>query len=590
MTKEMLIAEIKNQIERLEGKDIAPDKITEFVGEFLKKNPNFGIRNLDQIDIGSAFVAYLCTKLDIIDLDIAKCAAEDLSVIAKSLDSDNVDQFISSFFTTFYSNMNMNLDVRNNPDQKEMIDNQLLWVLVSSNIYHLEPEMLYSLFGLFENLIVNRVDDVKERPITEEEKNELLKELTNQDALHIMMGLTFLKLMIHNRAYSKKAATKIDEAIEKYSAEGYNLPQDQVEKIKKKANDKALGRSRTNKPLLDYFYDIVNFYNQKMSYYDSLNRETTKALESYKALITKIATLDETSEIKNVADLVGKVKDASLEQAILQYVYEVNTRLHTALEEEVSTLEQDKIARIRRSFRNYGIKVSDNYIESLDLTEAELSFMLKTLSSFQIKDAPLFLEIIRKTTSPTLEILSDLHERKIIDTNFLINHPIVFIPESTSFRNVLAIVKSFTEASLNPRYLEANPDVLLAPKDTVAKSLSLMAERTLLPSINRTSNLSFLKSTDLEDTVDLATTLGYTDSISSNINLLNYPKKSWQRVAILQALGVKTPEEKLEKTLASTTFFLPDNKLDEYLNAISAQPSLKTEVKPPVQYTKTQNA
>ena len=109
------------------------------------------------------------------------------------------------------------------------------------------------------------------------------------------------------------------------------------------------------------------------------------------------------------------------------------------------------------------------------------------------------------------------------------------------------------------------------------ESIELLKDESLLGSIKKDSDISFLTSSDLEERVNTMMFANCYGSVSDNIDLLNYSSTRWKRVVVMQTIDMPVAKEDLSAFLDRDDFFIPDSKIDSYIPAIPkiTKPSTK---------------
>lgn len=181
------------------------------------------------------------------------------------------------------------------------------------------------------------------------------------------------------------------------------------------------------------------------------------------------------------------------------------------------------------------------------------------------------------SNSTTISLLSSFTEKEIIPSEFYKSHMSIFSTDSNVYSTVLENINTFTTNNINPKYLYSNTSILLVDSIAFKKRIDLLREENLLGSIKKDSDISFFAHEELAERLALIGKSKYMSDVSENISLLNASNVKWKRAIVMESIDMPVSKEDLPAFLDRDDFFIPDSKIDSYIQTLPeiSKPSTK---------------
>lgn len=313
---------------------------------------------------------------------------------------------------------------------------------------------------------------------------------------------------------------------------------------------------------------------QILSYYRFLaaskiknNKLCAKKQAKYKKYLEILKRMPDDKIFLDISTVVSDIADETLQKEILIFIYNHNLKIKESLETNVKKLGEDPILANRLLFEKYGINPTKEAEQVLIyMPEAALEIRLKTLKEMGITDSSTILKIIKTSDLNTMINMKRLHSKRILTKDFITHHTEIFDDKTEEYKILMSNINLFIRYGAPFIALEKNQDILLKDSKQLEEGLQTMREYNLISSIKRGTDLSFLTFDNLSEEIDKALELGYGKNISSNLSLLKYGSKTWDRVRLAQSIGEEiTSNSQLVKILEDYAFLVPDEKLSEYI-------------------------
>ena len=191
---------------------------------------------------------------------------------------------------------------------------------------------------------------------------------------------------------------------------------------------------------------------------------------------------------------------------------------------------------------------------------------LQRAKSLGIKGNIALSYFVKYGSSETYNRFNSLLKRGVIGLDFIENNPTIINCSSSVGTNFLTNAGIFSRYKINHTQVE-DMNVLLEDNQVVANSVDFLERNSLQTKLNKTNNLNFLGSSELEQRYSEIVDLGFGSLLNDELSLLNYDTTKWQRVRLCRELGLSfSSKEDVLKVLNDTEFFVQDKEIPSYLD------------------------
>ena len=324
------------------------------------------------------------------------------------------------------------------------------------------------------------------------------------------------------------------------------------------------------KPILRNFEVIKERIKYLKSLENKRKRDAERGISEYEKLRNKLLEQDSTGLILHHHELTSRIPNEKIKLEVLKYIYMSNLKYYKELEEKYRYLSENSITKYQSLLNKYNISIDMYDINSVMRNSIEdVEEMLKMVLSFGIQDKTQIVNILQVSSKAYLDKIAFVFKSGYFGKEFLVSHPVVL--ENQSFYDTFTQNKeSLEEKRLNPFLLAKDEVVWLSNPEILKENLDVLQHYQLLDNMSKATKYQFLESEQLETTIDTILELGYESLLEKNIDLLNYDINQWMRIYILKELNM-VPEDMdtLIKVLSQEQFFVPDEKMHEYISNVS---------------------
>ena len=341
-------------------------------------------------------------------------------------------------------------------------------------------------------------------------------------------------------------------------------------KVKRKVQDKWVSEMVRDDykiaNLLKPINDARNEYHHLDQEQRNRKRNLSKTKVVYESLETNLYKAIQSGEVRNVETLLKKVPSDEIRIAILKLVYTHNQEIYKNLSEEYKILAANDASHYRVLLAKYGISPEDYEVGTvMENSIEDLENILKLLTKLSITNPTEILSIIQNTNLETITNIQGLTERGIITSQLLVEHQSILNPNSKEYEDFMRNLSLINKKKLNPHHFTTTEDVLITNHEVLTNSLSTLEDYDLLSNIKSKMNLTFLKNTDLKESIDLLLELGYESNLEECLDLLNY-KDKFDRLKVVKELNIPIGStQELIGILTTDKFYVPDKDISKYV-------------------------
>lgn len=578
MTREALIKIALKNIEDLENQEEPVDEKQEFLKDFLDSSSSMTLRCLASIDPTDALLAVFATIPSLCYEDVMDCLEGLRPILSNpSVNTVQVSRIISEVYHITHDFDLNDEKIKSRIDEEQ--SSKKAKVLVVENNGPIAKKINKKVRKALKE--INLDDNVD----LDEVRESLIYYIVMLDSLYykpIELELAYdairyaLILKQANQLYNdlETAGQEVEEEfygfslLLRQSRSFKDMYDKKVEKEYERTSTKVLGPAledarKIREKILRYFEYEESKYNQK-------KKNKTKKIQGYRRFIEEISKLDLTKEITNYERIISNQLDKEFTVTFLSFVKRHNEKTHFGIKSEYDRLFSPEHKSYYQTLEEYHLPHDPNVVSVLmdKYTSSELKETLSKLKAMQITDPEVLFGIVCRSSQEIVNILDSFVQKQILTAKTLRENPILFSRNSSSTQNILRNINTFINNSLNPRYLSECESVLFTDPDTITQSVEALKDYSLLPLVNRETDINFLRD-DLDEKLSIVSRANHLESINDNINLLNVPNTRWKRTLVMETMGMPVSKEELEAFLETDEFFIPDAKLDDYIEPVS---------------------
>ena len=392
----------------------------------------------------------------------------------------------------------------------------------------------------------------------------------------------FMDLFRHNRVSIVDALCynivlkSISEEIERYSCNLDNL-------------NKALGRHISDKKKFDTISkfiekkwnyelivksvtDVKHYYELKQKKKNANDKEKNRLLESYRQLKSIISRAFENGEEIIYSDnIFGTINDSEFIKLVLQEIFLYNKAIYDKTNAEYLSLIAKSTLNYQTLLAKYNIDLDSNDLSAVMANSlSELEEMINMLRKVGIISSEYLSVIIQISDLETIKWYVSLIEDGKISCELLLNHVDLFNKKTKVFENFTNNLRMIKERKMNPYLFQSSQESLIIESSIFRSCIDTLISYSLLGQMKVGLNYSFLSNTDLASSIDTLLELGFEQYLEGDLELLNYSNK-FNRLKLLKSLNMPiSSKEELFDVLTSDKFFIPDEKIDDYIyNSVS---------------------
>lgn len=344
-------------------------------------------------------------------------------------------------------------------------------------------------------------------------------------------------------------------------------------------SDEALKEERN---LILEINDVPEFFNRIDEIKKEIIQENKKMNKLYSdrvsklnKLINKLEKNTNEEEITNIDELLEYAGE-DFKHDILVYIKENNKSCNEKLERKYLNLKKNSISKFINIFGKNNIDfLSFNEAEKkiimsrgFDLVERIVNFLNKI--GYEFKNEILL--IIAGTNNDILSNIEEFIKNDYINYEFVRNNINVLLPsndiDEVSYNLLTRNMNLLLDKGINIKGLDSDGmNFYVSSTKLVEDNLSIIEESKLNIKTRNLKNYNFLGEEDLMSKINGLKELGV--NINNNIDVLNSDKNIIKRIKLCNSLGISIYDEnnKIKKDILNKDlFFVPDSKIDEYVN------------------------
>lgn len=292
-------------------------------------------------------------------------------------------------------------------------------------------------------------------------------------------------------------------------------------------------------------------------------KEGQKKLKDYDKIIAELE--NPPKEITDYRLIAATISSTPLRLQTLQEIYRHNHQYYQQIEKEYQDTMNNSTLGFQSLCNQYQLSKID--IEEIrgKYSYQQLETVLKDLTKVGITNS-LLNQILLTSSFQTIEDLLSYNNRGLISLDVLRKNPDLWKESQKTPEMIERNLQTIQEITGNKDWTNKKDQILFLPPENLRRNLQTLKNYSLLPSLPTTTNYRFLSQDNLEDKIDLILELGKEREIENNLDLLNYDKPRWMRLRILEQLNIPVAEAELEALLHTNSFFVPDEKVEEYIS------------------------
>lgn len=294
------------------------------------------------------------------------------------------------------------------------------------------------------------------------------------------------------------------------------------------------------------------------------DKERRREIKNIDNLLSQLEHLPE--EITDYRTLIRDIKDEGLRVEILTYIYNHNKKYYDSLDKRYQELKSNSILSYQQLQRKYNIGTLDTTFLMNRYSCDDLKNILETLTQLGITEKEQLEIVLSTTTKETVAAIYQLVENKTI-TKELVQENMEMLDTANNYPERIKKNKKIIDSITGQSTLYRTRDkVLLLDSEILSKNLETLKDYDYLTSLSTTTNYAFLSQNNLSERLDTILELGWEDTLKNNLSLLNYDKKVWMRLRILEELNIPITSLELESILHTDSFYVPDDTIPSYID------------------------
>lgn len=287
----------------------------------------------------------------------------------------------------------------------------------------------------------------------------------------------------------------------------------------------------------------------------------------YKKFLKDIENAFEKDEIKNYELIIRNIDDEELKKAFLKLVWLHNKKAYDEVEQRNKRLNENSLANYLSVLKNNGISKESIDLQKITKNSCEdLDKMLKILNAI-VGEKEKLIKIVEMSDLDSVKYFQELKTVGIINSGAFIKYPELFDSNSGYRKSFDKSMEILRENVVNKALFGKSIDVLI-DNDNLDSNINVLRYYGLLDRLKTAKKFTFLKKSNLIETIDKVLELGYENLLLEDISLLN--ENNWDRIYVLKSMGLQPIDKKeLIKWLRDDKFFVSDSVLKKYMEDVS---------------------
>ena len=557
MKKIEKIKKIEEEKRRIEEELQVENQELKLYQDFFGKYSLIDVKKYDQIDCGKFFVLYLHST------NPEKWPIKELEELVKS----NQLLFLKANSDSFRNIINAVRFMIETKDADAMKE------LMQEKVNPIKPTLFDKLFRRKElknepikPTLFNKIFRRKELSREKMKKNlneikkggcdiEKLLNLLEREDNDVKEALSLVKMMKESGEFKESIG---EELIHFLKQDNIKASKEEIEKITGKSWEAIVDKKRLFKAL-----EVLKSYYEKLEKQESARkRNLNKQMRDYKQLEKLFSKAKTDRVIRNVEEITEKISNPLLRIEILKYIYLHNLAYQEQVESDYQNVFRKESAEYKEFLLRNNLS-TDNLDSYMTKSIPELEYMLERLKKLNIQDV----ETVLKTSTPSrVQELGMLIKSGVMTEAFVKENTTLFDTKKPHYQVLTTNQRILQENRVNPSTMHLHQEVLFARPSYLENNLSTLQEYLLPLNWMGVKNVQFLNHPNLARKIDKVLELGYETLLESNMELLNYDDKAWNRLEVLKALDIPLPttKEEVEGILESPHFLLPEENVETY--------------------------
>lgn len=538
----MTSIEIRKKIEeekrRIEEELQVENQELKLYQDFFEKYSLIDVKKYDQIDCGKFFVLYLHST------NPEKWPIKELEELVKS----NQLLFLKANSDSFRNLINAVRFMIETKDADAMKE------LMQEKVNPIKPTLFNKIFRrkeLSREKMKKNLNEIKKGGCDIEKLLNLLEREDND----VKEALSLVKMMKESGEFKESIG---EELIHFLKQDNIKASKEEIEKITGKSWEAIVDKKRLFKAL-----EVLKSYYEKLEKQESARkRNLNKQMRDYKHLEKLFSKAKTDREIRNVEEITEKISNPLLRIEILKHIYLHNLAYQEQVESDYQNVFREESAEYKEFLLRNNLS-TDNLDSYMTKSIPELEYMLERIKKLNIQDV----ETVLKTSTPSrVQELGMLIKSGVMTEAFVKENTSLFDTKKPHYQVLTANQKILQENRVNPSTMHLHQEVLFARPSYLENNLSTLQEYLLPLNWMGVKNVQFLNHPNLARKIDKVLELGYETLLESNMELLNYDDKAWNRLEVLKALDIPLPttKEEVEGILESPHFLLPEENVETY--------------------------
>lgn len=538
----MTSIEIKKKIEeekrRIEEELQVENQELKLYQDFFEKYSLIDVKKYDQIDCGKFFVLYLHST------NPEKWPIKELEELVKS----NQLLFLKANSDSFRNLINAVRFMIETKDADAMKE------LMQEKVNPIKPTLFNKIFRrkeLSREKMKKNLNEIKKGGCDIEKLLNLLEREDND----VKEALSLVKMMKESGEFKESIG---EELIHFLKQDNIKASKEEIEKITGKSWEAIVDKKRLFKAL-----EVLKSYYEKLEKQESARkRNLNKQMRDYKQLEKLFSKAKTDRVIRNVEEITEKISNPLLRIEILKYIYLHNLAYQEQVESDYQNVFREESAEYKEFLLRNNLS-TDNLDSYMTKSIPELEYMLERLKKLNIQDV----ETVLKTSTPSrVQELGMLIKIGVMTEAFVKENTTLFDTKKPHYQVLTTNQRILQENRVNPSTMHLHQEVLFARPSYLENNLSTLQEYLLPLNWMGVKNVPFLNHPNLARKIDKVLELGYETLLESNMELLNYDDKAWNRLELLKALDIPLPttKEEVEGILESPHFLLPEENVETY--------------------------
>lgn len=333
---------------------------------------------------------------------------------------------------------------------------------------------------------------------------------------------------------------------------------------------------------LNEYNDWLDLFNRIEAKKKEIKLENKRLNKLYSDKITKLNRLINNlekntngEEITNIDELLDYAGE-DFRHDILMYIKENNKICNETLERKYLNLKKNSISKFINIFgkNNIDFRLFNDAEKKIimsrgyDFVERIINFFDKIGYKFKNE----ILLIIAGTTNGILSSIEEFIKKDYINSVFVRNNINVLLPsndlDEVSYNLLIRNMNLLLDKGINIKGLDSDGmNFYVSSTKLIEENLSVIEESKVNIKTRNLKNYNFLGEEDLKSKINSLKELGV--NINRNIEVLNSDINIIKRIKLCSSLGISIYDEnkKIRKDiLKKDLFFVPDSKIDEYVN------------------------